>query len=61
MELQTTAAQTFRDWVRVKNCMAACTARRHREMAKTILQWHARIVYSYYQEVGVLERGEDPY
>ena len=61
MELQTAAAQAFREWVRVNNCMAECTARRHREMANNLLQWHAWIVYSYYQEVGTLERGENPY
>ena len=61
-ELQATAVRAFQEWVRVKNCVAAeCTARRHREMAEAVLRWHARIAYSYYQEVGALERGEDPY
>ena len=54
-ELQTAATWAFREWVQVNNCMAECTARRHREMANNLLQWHARIVYSYYQEVGTLE------
>ena len=60
-ELQITAAQAFREWVRVKSCEAECTARRHREIAKSVLQWYAWIVYSYYQEAGALERGENPY
>ncbi|KIM55140.1 hypothetical protein SCLCIDRAFT_135250 [Scleroderma citrinum Foug A] len=53
-ELHTIAAQAFREWVRVKDCLAECTARRHKEMAESILQWKARIVYSYYQ-AGILE------
>ena len=61
VELHTTAAQALREWVRVKDCVAECTARRHKEMATSVLQWHARIVYSYYQEAGALEREENPY
>jgi len=61
MDLHTTATQALREWARVKNSMAEYTARRHREMAQSVLQWHARIVYSYYQEAGALERGENPY
>jgi len=54
-ELQITAAQAFREWVQVKSCEVECTARRHREMAKSVLQWYAQIVYSYYQEASTLE------
>jgi len=60
-ELQITTAQAFREWVQVKSCKAECTVRRHREMAKSVLQWYAQIMYSYYQEAGALERGENPY
>lgn len=59
--LHTTTAWTFREWVQVRDSMAECTARRHKEMAKSLLQWHARIVYSYYQEAHALEQGENPY
>ena len=59
--LHTIAAQAFSEWVRVKSCLAECTARRHKEMAECLLQWYAHIVYSYYQEAGMLEKGGNPY
>ena len=59
--LHTVVAQAFSEWVRVKSCIAECTARRHKEMAESLLQWYARIVYSYYQEADMLEKGRNPY
>ena len=60
-ELHTIVKQGFREWVQLKDSIAGCTARRHKEMATSLLQWHTRIVYLYYHEAGMLEQGENPY
>ena len=60
-ELLTIVMQGFREWVRLKDSIAGCTARRHKEMATSLLQWHTWIIYSYYHEAGMLEQGENPY
>ena len=61
MELHTITAQVFTEWMQLKDCMIECTVRRHKEMAECLLQWHARVVYMYYHEAGMLEQGENPY
>ena len=60
-ELRAIIMQVFSEWVRLKDSMAGCTVRRHKEMAETLLQWHAWIVYLYYHKAGILEQGGDPY
>ncbi|KAF9231590.1 hypothetical protein BU15DRAFT_68209 [Melanogaster broomeanus] len=60
-ELHTIATKTFREWVHLHSILPNCKARRHRELAESLLQWRARIVYSYGNEVKQLERGGNPY
>ncbi|KIM53549.1 hypothetical protein SCLCIDRAFT_138886 [Scleroderma citrinum Foug A] len=60
-ELHAIITQVFSKWDQLKDSMARCTTRSHKEMTETLLQWHARIIYLYYHEAGILEQGGDPY
>ena len=60
-ELREVATRMFREWVKLKDKIAACTARRHKEMAESLLQWCARIVYWHQKDADMIDRGENPY
>ncbi|KIJ09167.1 hypothetical protein PAXINDRAFT_87851 [Paxillus involutus ATCC 200175] len=61
MELCATATQTLAEWTKLYSLIGECKGRRHKEMAQSLLQWRALVVYSYNDELKQLGRGESPY
>lgn len=60
-ELREVATRVFGEWVKLKDKIAACTVRRHKEMAESLLQWRACIVYWHQKDADMIDRGENPY
>ncbi|KAF9229093.1 hypothetical protein BS17DRAFT_762811 [Gyrodon lividus] len=51
IELEQDIAETFALWWLLYDRIDSCTARRHREMAKSFSQWCSYLIYSWYTEL----------
>ena len=60
-DLHQTITKVLVQWKQLNDLFVTCRARRHKEMAGSLLRWQARMVYFYHIEAVMIHCGKNPY